>query len=49
MIMAAADMSPWTGNPYNQYAPGTAITQDPQDLIDMLDELPMMGAGLPLL
>lgn len=49
VIMAAADMSPWTGNPYNQYAPGTALVQDPQDLIDMLDELPMMGAGLPLL
>lgn len=48
-VYAAIDLSPWTGNPYNQYAPGTAITQDPQDLIDMLDELPMMGAGLPLL
>lgn len=48
-IMAGADLSPWTGNPYNQYAPGTALVQDPQDLIDMLDELPMMGAGLPLL
>lgn len=49
LVYATCDLEPWTGNPYNQYAPGTAITQDPQDLIDMLDELPMMGAGLPLL
>lgn len=49
VIMAAADMSPWTGNPYNSYNPGEAIIQDREDILEYLDELPMFGAGLPLL
>lgn len=49
VIMAAVDLSPWTGNPYNQMAPGSAIIQEREDIIQYLDELPMFGAGLPLL
>lgn len=46
---AAIDLSPWTGNPYNSYNPGEAIIQDREDILEYLDELPMFGAGLPLL
>lgn len=46
---AQVDLSPWTGNPYNQYEPGTTVMQDREELIGFFDELPMMGAGLPLL
>lgn len=49
VIMAACDMSPWTGNPWNQYAPGTAVVQDREELLWDIDELPMTGSGLPLL
>lgn len=48
-IFAGADLSPWTGNPYNSYSPGEAIIQDREDILEYLDELPMFGAGLPLL
>lgn len=46
---AAADLSPWTGNPWNDYEVGAAVVQDREDMLAYLDELPMMGAGLPLL
>lgn len=48
VIMAAADMSPWTGNTWNKYAPGTTVTQDREEVIQFLDALPMQGAGIPL-
>lgn len=46
---ASIDLTPWTGNPYNQYAPGTAVTQDREELLQFMDALPMQGAGLPML
>lgn len=46
---AAADLSPWTGNPWNDYEVGAAVVQDREEMLSYLDELPMMGAGLPLL
>lgn len=49
VIMAACDMSPWTGNEWNQYEPGAAVVQDREEILSYLDELPMFGAGLPLL
>lgn len=48
-IFSAVDMSPWTGNPWNEYNVGEAVVQDREDMLAYLDELPMMGAGLPLL
>lgn len=49
VIMASCDMSPWTGNPWNKYAPGTAVVQDRETLALDVDDLPMFGAGLPML
>lgn len=49
VIMASCDMSPWLENPYNAYPVGTAITQDREDMISLFENLPMTGAGLPIL
>lgn len=49
VIMAACDMSPWTGNEWNKYEPGSAVVQEREEMLAYLDELPMFGAGLPLL
>lgn len=49
VILATCDMSPWTDNPWNKFEPGTAITQDREELIEVLDVLPMAGPGIPLL
>lgn len=46
---AQVDLSPWTGNPYNQYAPGTALSQDYEEMLDLFDAPPMTGAGMPFL
>lgn len=46
---AQLDLSPWTGNPWNQYEEGTAIAQDREEFTQFMDLLPMMGAGLPML
>ena len=46
---AQVDLTPWTGNQWNQYEPGTAVVQDYEDMLQFLDELPMSGAGMPLL
>ena len=48
-IMAGVDLSPWTGNPYNKMNEGSAFISDREDLPFMSEELPMFGAGLPLL
>lgn len=32
--MAATDMSPWTGNPYNRLPAGEVLTEDPEDIPD---------------
>lgn len=34
VIMAATDMSPWTGNPYNHLPAGEVLTEDPEDIPD---------------
>lgn len=49
LVYATADLSPWTGNEWNKYEPGAAVVQDREDMLAYLDELPMFGAGLPLL
>lgn len=46
---AQVDLTPWTGNPWNQYEVGTAIAQDREDLIESLDVIPMQGPGIPIL
>ena len=46
---AVIDLSPWTGNEWNNYKPGEAVLQDREELLSYVDELPMFGAGLPLL
>lgn len=43
VIMAAADLTPWTGNPLNKYNVGDVITYDPWDMSEFYRE----GAGLP--
>src|SRR5699024_6105500 len=40
---AAVDLTPWTGNPLNQYNVGDVITYDPWDMSEFYRE----GAGLP--
>lgn len=49
VIMASCDMSPWTGNPYNSMAPGSAVAVDREEMPWFSEELPMVGPGLPLL
>lgn len=49
VIMASCDMSPWLGNPYNSYAPGEALIVDREEMEWFSNELPMRGAGLPLI
>lgn len=46
---AQLDLSPWTGNPYNSLPEGSAVAKDREELINSLMDLPLMGAGLPLL
>lgn len=48
-VMAGADLTPWTGNPWNQYEVGTAIAQDREELMELFDEIPMAGPGIPIL
>lgn len=43
VIMAAADLSPWTGNQLNRYSPGDVVLYDPWDMSEFHRE----GAGLP--
>lgn len=49
VIMAACDMSPWTGNPWNQLPVGSAVAQDFEDVVQFLDAPPMFGPGQPFL
>lgn len=35
VIMAAADMSPWTGNPLNELAPGSKVVADPSEVLGL--------------
>lgn len=46
---ASVDLSSWTGNPWNQYEPGTAVAQDYEEVMQYLDSPPMFGAGMPML
>lgn len=46
---AAVDLSPWTGNPWNDYTPGEVVIQDREDFDFMSEELLMFGSGIPLL
>lgn len=32
---AQVDLSPWTGNPLNEYEPGTQVVMDPYDLLEL--------------
>lgn len=49
VIMASCDMSPWIDNPWNKFSEGAAVTQDREEIMRDLDDLPMFGAGLPML
>lgn len=49
VIMAAADMSPWTGNPWNKMRPGTVVTADPVDIPDYGFMQYVRGPGQPIL
>jgi len=47
VIMAATDMSPWTGNALNQLTPGTKVSAAPEDFFSDLEYV--YGApGTPL-
>lgn len=46
---ACIDLTPWTGNPYNSYAPGEALIVDREEMEWYTNELPMRGAGLPFI
>lgn len=49
VIMAAADLSLWTGNPWNSVPVGSVVVQDRAEFVGFGDLLPMTGAGLPML
>lgn len=49
VIMAACDMSPWIENPWNHLPEGAAVMMDRQEMPYWGEELPMIGAGLPML
>lgn len=46
---AQVDLTPWTGNPWNKFSEGEAVTQDREEFMQGLEDLPMSGAGLPML
>lgn len=48
VIMAATDMSPWTGNPYNSLPLGAVVVEDRQELPDygLLEWMSMPGRPL---
>lgn len=48
-IYSVADLTPWTGNPYNSMNEGEAVMSDWKDMSFFHDALPMTGGGLPLL
>lgn len=49
VIMAATDMSPWTGNPYNRMPVGTVISEDRRDVAPIDDfQSRISGAGMPM-
>lgn len=49
VIMAATDMSPWTGNPYNAMALGSVVAVDRQDIPDMGLQNYIRMPGRPLI
>lgn len=49
VIMAATDMSPWTGNPYNHLPAGSVISADRSELAPVDDfAAQFTGAGMPM-
>lgn len=49
VIMAATDMSPWTGNPYNRMPVGAVISQDRQEVAQIDDfQATIRGPGMPM-
>lgn len=49
VVMAACDLSAWTGNPANSLTAGDAVAVDREEMGSWFDELPMTGPGLPML
>lgn len=49
VIMAATDMSPWTGNPYNKMTPGTIVAEDRELIPDMGFSQYLNRPGMPWL
>lgn len=49
VIMAATDMSPWTGNPYNKMAPGSIVAEDRELIPDMGFSQYLNRPGMPWL
>lgn len=47
-IYAVCDLEPWTGNPYNALPVGSAVVQDYDDVIDVYDDIPLSGPGIPI-
>ena len=48
VIMAATDMSPWTGNPYNQMPVGAIVAQDREEIPDWGFQEYTRRAGQPI-
>ena len=46
---ACVDLSAWTGNPYNSMNIGDTVVRDMQEYTSWMDELPLTGAGIPIL
>jgi len=46
VIMAATDLSPWTGNLLNQFAPGTKLVKSPEEFMAGVDTSRWYGGGL---
>lgn len=45
---AVLDLSPWTGNPYNQLPVGSAVAMDREDVMPDFTDFAMRGGGIPL-
>jgi hypothetical protein len=48
VIMAACDMSPWTGNPWNQLPVGAVVSEDRSEIPDYGLSEYLSGAGMPM-
>lgn len=46
---AQLDLTAWTENPYNSLPVGSAVAQDRSEMLQFMSDIPMAGAGIPIL